>query len=338
MRKFHKTIFFTNVPLNGFYKYKDVFQIYPCDTEGIPTSKFKNHFPNFIEFWTSEDEIIKIPLEYGSLQELVNETATFLTKQDKILSLLSTFTNNLFFRYTGTTGIWGIPIIDEDNVDNSSASVWCLRLFKSPDLSKQFKIDAFSFQDRPEIIKIDFFDYYINNPNMDFDSNKTIVFPNSIDSLFDSYYKLDSATMSILDTAMSYTISAVELIENRKTLSLLASFTSVETMVNLEFKNHIPEHCSECNQLKFSVTKKFMEFLLKYVGKTEANKKKFNSYYRWRSKIVHTGEQLKTEPLFSDVPLEERKLEFNDRIEIIQLGRVAITKWLLIKGLEAELF
>ena len=56
--------------------------------------------------------------------------------------------------------------------------------------------------------------------------------------------------------------------------------------------------CEECGQQKYGVSRKFREYLLKYIGDSPNNKRKFNNYYSLRSKIVHTGRQLKTELLF----------------------------------------
>jgi hypothetical protein len=333
MKEYHRAIFFTKVPLGGHYKYKDVFQIFPCDMENMPTSKMQKHYPNILEFWTTDEEIIEQPTEFPELKELFNRTATTLTKQDRIFALLSTFTNNLFFRYTDLTGTWGIPILVDDPGDeaNSWSSKWCINMYHFPDLPQQFKITSFSAQKLPDIQKISYKKFYTYDPNLDFDSKKDIVLPSTIDELFDSYFLLDKATASFVDSATSYTVSAIELYNSKKTLSLLASFTAMETMVNLEYIDATTEKCKECGQLKFSVSKKFREYLLKYIGNSDKNKKKFNSYYYLRSKIVHTGRQLKTELLFADIPKEEKDTEFLTRIEILQIGKLAITNWLLTK-------
>lgn len=336
MKEFHRAIFFTKVPLGGHYKYKDIFQIFPCDMENMPVSKMQKHYPNILEFWTTDDEVIELPSEFEELKELFNRTATTLTKQDKILALFSTFTNNLFFRYTDLTGTWGIPILKDDPSEeaNSWSSKWCMNMYHFPDLPRQFKISEFTDQKISDIERISHKQFYTYDPNLDFDSNKHIVFPITIDRLFDSYYSLDTETRSFIDTASSYSVSAMELKNSRKTLSLLASFTSMETMVNLEFKDLKTEKCSECGQQKYGVSRKFREYLLKYIGDSLNNKRKFNNYYSLRSKIVHTGRQLKTELLFADVPEDEQHQELMTRIEILQIGKLAITNWLLTRQIK----
>lgn len=334
MKEFHRAIFFTKAPLGGHYRYKDVFQIFPCDMENMPVSKAQKHHPNILEFWTTNDEIIKSPIEFEGLQDLVDKTATQLTKQDRILALLTTFTNNLFFRYTDISGTWGMPLLKDDPGEeaNTWSSKWCINMYHFPDLPRQFKIDKFTDQKIPDIKRIPHKAFYTFEPDLDSNPQKEIVFPTTIDHLFDAYHSLEPTIASYIDSASSYTVSAIELHYTRKTLSLLSSFTSMETMVNLEYNDVEAERCESCGQLKYSVSRKFREYLLKYIGDSSNNKKKFNNYYSIRSKIVHTGRQLKTELLFADVPEDEKQSELVTRIGILQLGKLAITNWLLTNG------
>lgn len=334
MKEFHRAIFFTKAPLRGHYRYKDVFQIFPCDMENMPVSKAQKHHPNILEFWTADDEIIKNSIELEGLQDLFDKTAAQLTKQDRILALLTTFTNNLFFRYTDVSGMWGMPILKDDPGEeaNKWSSKWCMNMYYFPDLPRQFKIEKFTDQKIPDIKRIPHKAFYTFEPDLDSNPKKEIVFPMTIDHLFDAYYSLEPTIASYIDSACSYTVSAIELHNTRKTLSLLSSFTSMETMVNLEYKDVETEKCESCGQLKYSVSKKFREYLLKYIGDSPSNKRIFNNYYSMRSKIVHTGRQLKTELLFADVPEEEKQFELVTRVGILQLGKLAITNWLLING------
>ena len=334
MKEFHRAIFFTKAPLGGHYRYKDLFQIFPCDMENMPISKAQKHHPNILEYWTIDDEIIKSPIEFEGLQDIFDKTATQLTKQDRILTLLSTFTNNLFFRYTDLSGTWGMPLLTDDPGEeaNTWSSKWCLKMYHSPDLPRQFKIDKFSDQKIHDIERIPHRMFYTYEPDLDSDSQKVITFPITIDHLFNAYYSLEPTIASYIDTACSYIVSAIELHNTRKTLSLLSSFTSMETMVNLEYKNVEGEKCESCGQLKYGVSRKFREYLLKYIGDSPNNKKKFNNYYSIRSRIVHTGRQLKTELLFADVPEDDRQSELITRVGILQFGKLSITNWLLANG------
>ncbi len=331
MKKFHRMIFFTKLPLGGYYKYKDVFQIFPADFENMPKSKLQKHFINILEYWTTEGELKSIPEELEGFDPY-SQYVAIISKKDKILSLLTAFTNNVFFNYKDNIGSWGIPVLSEDlkpEEINTWKSIWCMPYFHWPELPNHLKITDFTAQKIKEIERIDHKIFYTDDPNLDYYSKKCITFPSSIDEILNAYFSLDSTMIGVLDSAISYIVSAIELKESKKTLSLLASFTSVETMVNLEYKDLAVEQCEKCGQLKYSVARKFREYLLKYIGNSDKNKNKFNKYYSLRSKIVHTGSQLKTELLFSDISTKDKEKELITRIEILQIGKLAITNWLM---------
>lgn len=343
MEQYHRAIFFTKVPLKGYYRYKDVFQIFPFDMDKMPTSIYQKHYPNVIEFKSTGEEEFTIPEQLKGLENLHQQAAILNTYQDKYFSLLTTFSNNLFFRYNDISGFWGVPILIDNPTDeeaNCWSSKWCMSIYYFPDYAKQFQGKKFTELNLNEIQKIPHKDYFLNDPNLDFDTSKELLLPSTIDLLFDRFFSLEEQISKIVETATSYNYSAIELKDSRKTLSLLASFTALETMVNLEYKDVKVEvcngcgqnDCKGCGQPKHKVSKKFREFLLKYIGNSQKNKKKFNDYYSFRSKIVHTGQQLKSEPLFSDVSEVDIDNERITRIEILQLGKLAVSNWLLSKN------
>jgi hypothetical protein len=331
-KEFHRMIFFTKVPINGYYRYKDEFQFFPAYLEKQPKSKYSKHYPNILEYWTDKEEVIEVPVAFKGLEDLHTLTVKTSRSHDMILTLLSGITNNLFFRYEDMEGNWGIPITDDDEKEKKTPgySTWCMKLLYWKEMADELKIVSFSELDLPKISKVEHKNFYTYDPNLDFDENKEIVLPESINEILDAYYSLNVDFRIYVDSALSYTKSAVEMWHFKKTLSLLASFTAMESMVNLQYKDEKPEKCNVCGQLMYSISKKFREFLLLYVGDSPNNKKKFNAYYSLRSKIVHTGRQLGTEKLFADVTEDERNEEFLKRIEILQIGKMAIVNWLLL--------
>jgi hypothetical protein len=335
MKTFHRCLCFTSVPLKGHYRYRDEFQIFPANFSGMPESKFQKHFPALLEYWITPEEKIKTSDEWGRLEGLFSGYAAQFRKEDKILTLLSTFSNNRFFKYSMSSSNWGLPMLTDDPGEevNEQSSKWCMKTYYFPELGKQFGISEFSLVDCDDVALIKHKPYYLFDPNVDFDEKKDITFPDSIDKMFDAYFKLDNEITQVINTACSYIVSAMELYGQRNTMSLLSCFTAMETMVNLEFRGDKPARCETCGQPQHKVSAKFAEYLLKYIGRSQNNKKKFNSYYALRSKIVHAGKQLKTESLFADVSKEEQGKELLTRIEVLQTSRLAVVNWLLINDL-----
>jgi hypothetical protein len=204
-------------------------------------------------------------------------------------------------------------------------------MYMFPDMPRQLQIIQFSTPNIPLINLIPHKAYYTYFPNVDFETKDEITFPTTAEAILDAYYELRDDDLKIVNSAISYTTNAMELRLQKKTLSLLCSFTSVEAMVNLEFKNSVAEKCEACGQLKYSVAKKFKDYLLKYIGTSEENKRKFNTYYSLRSKIVHTGRQVKSEKLFSEVSKSDRDADHLTQIEILQISKLSIINWLMLR-------
>jgi len=101
-------------------------------------------------------------------------------------------------------------------------------------------------------------------------------------------------------------------------------------MVNYENKDFEPQRCDKCGQLEYKVSKKYRDYLLKYIGDNISNKKKFNALYNLRSEIVHTGMKLKSESLWTDIPREEKDKEFLNHLEVILMSKLSIINWLII--------
>ncbi|MFC7526964.1 hypothetical protein ACFQRK_23610 [Parapedobacter sp. GCM10030251] len=332
-KEFIKTIIFTKTPLKKWFRYKDIFQIYPADFEGMPRSNLQQHFPVVLEYWTSDKDHIDVDVEYENLKASFSQTATQYNKQDKLLSLLTVFTNHVFFRYTPESGFWGVAIQhDSPGQEADSWPVkWVLPEFHWPEMAGKFQLSEFSTPEIQEVDYIDHLPYYFQDPNFDSDTKREITFPNTIDLVLDTYFSTDEDERSVLDSAISYAVSAMELMTSKRTLSLLSSFTSVETMVNLEYRSFVAEKCDGCGQLKHSVSKKYRDYLLKYIGDSISNKKKFNEYYSLRSRIVHTGKRLRTEDIYVKMDDEERLGEYKNMAEVLLLGKLAIIQWLLKK-------
>ena len=329
MKEFHKHIIFCKTKLTGYFRYRDEFQIYPADFAGMPKSSIQEHHPIVLEYVIHENEIIVPNTEKDELTDLRTLTASTLTKQDKIISLLTLFTNHYFFRVKGS-GFWGLPILYDNpgKEANSWSSKWNMAMFHWPEYPEQFKIDNFTILSLPKVESLEHFRYYYN-PNFDsYYSDKAITFPNTIFSGLDSYHSKNEETKTMLNSAISFIYSAMQMKEDEKTMSIIASFTAIETMVNWENKDFKPEVCKDCGQLKFKVSQKYRDYLLKYIGNSDNNRKKFNAFYKLRSEIIHTGTRLKTEDLYVDLPREAKDKEFINHMEVLQMSKLAIIHWL----------
>ncbi|MDA3839538.1 MAG: HEPN domain-containing protein [Patescibacteria group bacterium] len=334
MPKFHRSIIWTLTPLTGYFRYKDIFQIYPADFENMPKSKYQRHYPVILEFTYSDEDRISYQSEFEDFEKLAPDTPTHIIKEEQFARILTVLTNHLFFRYRGLTGGWGIPILKDDPGEefNNSISKWNMKTFYYPGISNDLKGEIFATPNCPEITFLEHWDYFMHNPNLDFRLEEPIFFPNSIKASLDTYFVLSPEEKKVIDVSLSHIESAIENHrKNKVTISLISSFTSIETLVNYEFKDFKAEKCKCCGQLQFKVSQKYRDFLFKYIGKTDSNKRKFNAYYKLRSKIIHAGRIMETENLWNDLPKEEKHKESLTHLEVLQLSKIATIHWLLKK-------
>lgn len=330
-KQFKREIVFTKLPLSGALRYKDIFQLFPADLKGMPTTKTAHkHYPQILEYWYTNDELERIKVEelFSGIEDLHRLTSLSYRKTDLFLGLLTLTTTNRFFTYRPDDSRWGFPLIDENagSEMNKWSSKWCFEWFMWPELPEQLKIDGFTElpSTHPRVLP---WDHYYTHPNFDENIESQIKFANITLQFFDSYFEMDEETRKVLNSAISSANAAMEFMHSRKKLALLSAFTAIETMVNFDTKDFKPSKCEKCGQDIFKISARYRDFLLKYIGDSQANKKKFNSYYNLRSKIVHTGQEFKTEKLFSEVDEETKFQERVQIAEIVMMSKLAIIFW-----------
>ena len=348
-KKYIKNIIFSKTPLKTIYRFSDEFQIYPINIEGYPISKKTEHFPLIIEFHYEENEIEKVvPFKNEDdkdLNEMISETSFQTNKLIQITNLLSTITNYRFFFYRHTEMNWAIPIPDDINDENreeinNMSSVWSAKIYYFKDMGKQLQIKEFSTPNFETTERILQRDYYYYDP---IESNeKEITLPHTIDVILNKYFSLESKEREIVDSSIHQFCNGVDLFKNMKSLSFFSFISSIETMVNYEFKDDIVKYdCNDCKSLKESsyqcqkcgnpiwgISAKFREYLFRYVSNSPEGRKLYNAVYNIRSKITHTG-YLMSGDKFLDWDFSDKTEEISMKhLEAMQLCRRSLANWL----------
>ena len=351
-KKYIKNIIFSKTPLKGIYRFADEFQIYPINLEGYPISKNTKHFPLIIEFHYEESEITKVkPFdgdEDNDLNEMVSQSSFQTNKLIQITNLLSTITNYRFFFYRYPEMSWSVPIPEEvtdENRDelNKTSSAWSAKLYFFKDMWKQLQIKEFSTPQFEAVELIPQRKYYWYDPIES--KEKEITLPNTINTILYHYFNLDAKEREIVDSSIHQFCNGIDLFDNMKSLSFFSFVSSIETMVNYEFRDDIVEYdCNDCKSLKASsyqcqkcgnpiwgIAAKFREYLFRYVSNSPEGKKLYNAVYNIRSKITHTGYLLSGDK-FLDWDFSDKTEEINMKhLEAMQLCRRSLANWLLNK-------
>ncbi len=332
-RRFQREVIFTKLPMNFGFSYLDVFQLFPANLKGLPKTKIAHpHHPMILEYWYTDDELEKVSVDemYEGLEDIHRLTSVTCNKKDLIMSLLSIVSTHQFFQYSSRDARWGFPILKDDagTETNTWSSKWCLAWFHWPERPEQLKISEFTSIEL-ELSNFIPWETYYQRPTFDWNLEGKVFLPTLIKAFLDAYFAKDSQTRKSLDSAIASSNTAMEFMSSRKKLAVLSAFTAIETMVELDSKDFVPSKCKECGQDIYKIAARYRSFLLKYIGDSEANKKKFNSYYSLRSKIVHAGQDFQTEKLFSEVDQGIKNKEHLQMAEIVILSKLAIVFWVI---------
>lgn len=347
-KKYVRNIIFSKTPLKGHFRFNEEFQIFPCDFANAPKSKYASDFPLVIEFWIDEEENPEVPAEFDPISSLISSSTNKTNKLSRLTRLLSTLTNHRIDNPTNPEFKWGIPVPDDlekdaEQIDNSSSTL-IMEAYNYPSISTDLKIEGFSKQQHPSIEMVPHRVYYQYDP---VDSrDKEITFPHTIHRSLTKYFSLDSKSRKIVDTICHLICNGIDIKSKMKSISFLSFVSSIETLVNFEFKDKkdgIEFECHDCQTLKSSsihckkcgrpiwgVKAKFKSFLKTYVAHSEDSLAKFNRIYNLRSSIVHSGMLL----------LGDEEMDWNwsvkaesqamTHLETMQLSRLAIVNWLLM--------
>lgn len=334
MKDIYKTIIFTKTQLKSYFKYENEFQIYPVDDKYLETKKHR-HYPIFLEFKLNEEDKIKPQFSIEEFEKQISETATIQTKQDKIINLLNLFSTYTFFKYK-TEGNWVLPVttkMSKEEISEIDGSEFLFNHF----FHKGINLDIIEFTEVSNQYKpirvIEYSEYYQNEPNYDYDQKKEITLPNNIIMGLRAYYSLSTEEKRIIDSAIKYSCLSMELMEDKTTLGILSAFTSIETVMNFYYKDYKPEQCKECGQPRYKISKRYLDFLLDFIGNGDGFKKKFNNLYSLRSKIVHTGFSFSTELFWNELTEKEQNAELVTILEIVMLSKLSVINYLILPSL-----
>lgn len=349
-RNFIKNIIFSKTPLNACYRFGDKFQIYPVNLENAPKSPHATHFPMIIEYFLDDAEIKEVKeFDEKSINQTIAELSAQTNKLIQITNLISTITNYRLFFYRHIEMLWAVPVPDEltDEVKeefNKISSSWSIPSYVYENISKEMFITEFSNPDFPKMELLPQKLYYYYEPLEG--RKKNINFPNTADVIFNNYFNLNEKELKIINSAMHQFCNGLDLFKNMKSLSFFSIVSSIETLVNLEFKDEkidfecndcktiktSERHCQKCGRPIWGITAKFKEFLFRYVSDKKEAKKIYSQIYNIRSKITHT-EYLLNGDNFSDWEFNNKTEEISMlHLKAMQIARRSFANWLLSKS------
>ena len=172
--------------------------------------------------------------------------------------------------------------------------------------------------------------------HLDIEGEEVVKFSQLISAAFHNYFALGNDEKQIVDAAVSLITNGIDLRNKMKSLSFISFVSSIETMVNHEFRDEEVKRCETCGTQQFRVMGKFRDYLLKYASDNPETKKEVTDIYYIRSKIVHTGLLFLGDSKIDWSDDKKQNEQWATHIKVMQVSRVSLTNWLLMRGNEKQ--
>jgi len=319
LRNYRQICFLTDVPIKGYYRFNDWFQICPPpDNAPHPPFNIGQH-PIILEFTYSPTDKPRV-LEDGSelpIDLMNTEISNGVAKE--ISLLLSTLT------------LYRIFILNQDESwfkildDNSTDIHWGIRLYRINHFNGF--IDYFSdMGSKMEII--DTLKYYSRDSRS---LSQVFDLPSDLSKYLNIYCKLESDAKHHFLAACTLFCQAYEMATIFPSVSFAIIVTALETLISYDAKDDKVEFCPSCGQKKYRVIGKFKEFFSKY----GLSNKEFTDFakkvYNYRSGLLHRGELMFGETSVNKFGVFEHSEAYFTRLNLIRFARFLIVNWLANK-------
>ena len=337
MRYFRRNIIMTKTPLRTAYQYRDVFILQPIVRDDIPKCPYARHYPAFLDFYIDTD-VTKTEIELMVLS---------LDRVKEICTLLTALSNFEFFTYSTTDCAWGViaPSSSFDEMTSEEKDLWNRQALNSVWMPvPMYTYEGFQYDRLISSVALespnkrmvcDKNPRYFNDEPDEY-GKSGIILSEDLTCALDTYYALDWNSRKSVFAAMTLITNGINLGEQYQSLGFISYISAIETLVSLECKKVKVEHCKECGQPRYKVSKKFLDLLAKYVSSTEKSQSKFKKMYNLRSKIAHTGELFISDVEFNLLKRDEMDGEWFRYLEVQQLARLCVFRWLLMNNIDVK--
>lgn len=335
-RIFYKAIIFCSNPLAGYYRFEDKFQIYPLLSENAPKHDKIKMYPVIIEYHVAKDVEMEVPEVLKEIQDTIAKQTHTQNYQRQIRNLLTAITNYSFY-FPPAEFHWFIEIPNGELTEevNNQKSKGGMTSFWFPEMHKENVITKFTETGLPKIEFVKHPDCFMQ---IDIEDKEEVRFPEHTDAAIHNFFALDDEARETVNSATSLICNGVELRTKMKSISFISFVSSIETMVNYEFKDIPVENCKECGQPRYRVVKKFKDFLAKYASNDASAKKEVEKIYGLRSTIAHTGLLLLGDNKIDWSDDEKQNEQWQTHLRAMQISRVSLTNWLLMRGEQQALY
>lgn len=324
--QFRRYIALSEVPVEGFFRYKDVVQVLPAPTEAprlqADFSLTPFHHPLIVEISFTPSDVGRKSSGYEIPVDTVNiEIAQ--TRLKHLLLLLTAFCNFRLFTYSFHQA-WFVSPGTQANGQLDWSPQWGRESY----VLNGFDSEIANFTE-PNVAPANLVEAagYFNSLGRPI--GQVVEFPVTISALFDAAFAIPDEARTALLSACSLLDQGIALWQSHPSLSFASCVSALECLIAFDHREEKPEVCRGCGQERYRVMKKFQQFFANYGSNSAEFKKYAQEVYRYRSKILHRGELF-----LGDVELRKfLSLDGSDvdefRRSLVRTCRICIANWLL---------
>ena len=318
---FKSFIMLANASVKGAFKYRDLFQILPAPDDFPRPPCLEAHHPCLLELRYEFEFDPDLKTSDG---QPVPDWIQQKDQEGKIIHEISSLfgvysLSNFVFPSGGHS--WSINTEDGSNFDLQ----WRQLSYFVEDGKHQHNISNFTDAGCLPMEQVETSKAY--NFGARFTGDDFSI-PDFLPGILDSYYILERDDRDAILKMASIFNSALKIKAISSSISFAIFVTSIESLVDYQHKGDKVENCKECNKPRYSVTRKFNDFLKRYSSDSNELVKFYKSAYDHRSKILHAGALF----LGEHIPLNWAESDwsaYHMRSGIERICRIAFANWLL---------
>lgn len=358
-----RKLLFSKTPLKGYYRFGDIFQLAPApESAPRPPDPMADH-PLILEFrydtriacdreedfWHRDVWERKRDQELGedgwtedqlSMHRSHTESSRQWAIVKELTVILSALTNHRFFEYE-SKGAWIDSRIHNPGApetETTISTIWAYTGYRLPELD--WPEEEFLCPISEAVPRVPYGEHYKDLPDAYVVGQEfEIHIPDALDDFLEIYFALEADTKQAFYAACHLWGQAFDLRSNTPSMSLVASVSAIETLVNYMDVPGSPcqecgisrslERCPACSTPRYRLTSRFREFLKKYAG---SDAKFANRLYGYRSSISHAGALLRAELFDSGFTKGGDDEQIIFRHATTRVTHIALVNWLITRA------
>lgn len=321
---YRQAIVLSSLPVIGWYRYRDVFQILPPHEELKRPPAVLAHHPLIFQWRYPESKEPRTILGHFDVPKWVLDKENAAEQARELLLVLSVLLSNRIFEYHGRQS-WFVDL--EKTGSSALDPKWGQELYTGQDFKGS--IENFSSVDGVPAIEEVESNHYFNRRFISYDAVFDI--PKDLTWLLDRFFDLSSEDKKAFLSSCALFEQGVDVWSMYPSLSFVGFVSCLETLINVDNRDVTVERCNECGQDRHRVTRKFRDFFLRYGDDSPEFKKYAMKIYKYRSRVVHTGELFNGEVMPEQFGSDNRIYDDDFRRSVIRTCRICMVNWMLAR-------